>query len=51
MGGYCGRNKDTETIAIGKDLVKHLREYLEWDDRKKGPLFVGKRGPLTAQGL
>ena len=31
--------------------MKHLREYLEWDDRKKGPLFVGKRGPLTAQGL
>lgn len=40
-----------ETMAIGKDLLNHLREYLEWDDRAAGPLLVGQRGPLTSRGL
>jgi len=55
-----------ETLAIGRELVDHLRDYLMWRScrvadmdgalRKgltatKGPLFVGCRGPLTAQGL
>ncbi len=45
------KKKSAESIAIGNDLVQHLREYLEWDDRKKGPLFVGQRGPMTSRGL
>ena len=45
------RTAKAESIAIGKELVAHLREYLEWLDQKRGPLFVGKRGPLTRQGL
>ena len=55
-----------ETLAIGKELVDHLRDYLTWRScriadmeggiRKgltetKGALFIGCRGPLTAQGL
>ena len=32
------KKKVRETMAIGKDLIGHLREYLEWDDRAKGPL-------------
>jgi integrase len=45
------KKKSTETLAIGKDLIKHLQEYLEWTQRTKGPLFVGQRGPLTYRGL
>ena len=45
------KKTSAESIAIGNDLVQHLREYLEWDDRKKGPLFVGQRGPMTSRGL
>jgi len=45
------KKKVKETMAIGKDLIQHLHEYLEWDDRTKGPLFVGQRGPLTSRGL
>jgi integrase/recombinase XerD len=55
-----------ETLAIGKDLADHLRDYLAWRAcriadmdgvlRKgltdtRGALFIGCRGPLTAQGL
>jgi integrase len=55
-----------ETLAIGKELVDHLRTYLTWRTCRivdlpesiraglvatKGPLFIGCRGPLTAQGL
>ena len=40
-----------EPLALGKDLLKHLRNYIASMDKKKGPLFVGKRGPLTTQGL
>jgi integrase len=55
-----------ETLAIGRELADHLKDYLTWRacriadmDRQyrmdlsatKGPLFVGERGPLTAQGL
>jgi integrase/recombinase XerD len=45
------KKKSTEMLAIGKDLARHLREYIEWTDRKKGPLFVGQRGPITYRGL
>jgi integrase len=45
------KKKVRESLAIGKDLVQHLREYIEWTDRSKGPLFVGQRGPLTSAGL
>ncbi len=55
-----------ETLAVGKDLVDHLKVYLTWrsarvsdldkSQRKglaatKGALFIGCRGALTAQGL
>ena len=45
------KKKTRESLAIGKDLIEHLREYIAWTDRTKGPLFVGSRGPLTARGL
>lgn len=47
----------TETLAIGPELVEHLRDFIAWKGQtdqptgKDGALFVGKRGPLTAQGL
>jgi integrase len=55
-----------EPLALGKDLADHLRDYLAWRscriadmDRQykldlsaaAGPLFIGCRGALTAQGL
>ena len=44
------RNGDGEDIlAIGMDLADHLRRYI--GDRTQGHLFIGQRGPLTAQGL
>ena len=43
--------KKSETMPISKNLVLHLKEYLAWAERKKGPLLVGQRGPLSAQGL
>ena len=43
------KKKAKETLAISKDLCSHLKDFIE--NRKKGPLFVGSRGPLTAQGL
>ena len=45
------KKRRKETMAIGTDLMNHLREYLEWDDRAKGPLFMGQRGALTSRGL
>ena len=48
----CKRKKKrSESLAIGADLAKHLKEYIAWTDRKSGPLFEGSRGPLTDQGL
>ena len=55
-----------EPLAVGKDLADHLRDFLTWRacriadmDRQyrldlsvtSGALFIGCRGPLTAQGL
>jgi integrase len=60
------RKLTRETLAIGKELADHMRDYLAWRACRiadlpesiragllatKGPLFVGCRGPLTAQGL
>jgi integrase len=45
------KKKVKESLAISKDLVQHLKDYITWTDRKSGALFVGARGPLTAQGL
>jgi site-specific recombinase XerD len=45
------KKKVKETLALGKDLTQHLKEYIAWTDRKSGTLFVGSRGTLTAQGL
>ena len=41
------KKKTKESLAVGKDLIEHLREYIAWTDMAKGPLFVGGRGPLT----
>ena len=43
------KKKTRESLAIGNGIAKHLKEFIA--DRKSGPLFVGSRGPLTAQGL
>jgi integrase len=45
------RRDTSESLALGKDLIQHLKEYIEWTGRTKGELFVGQRGPLSAQGL
>lgn len=45
------KKKNCETLAISPELVRHIKSYLNWQDRYKGPLFIGKRGPLTYQGL
>lgn len=40
-----------ETMAISKELIQHLQEFIGWMDKKSGPLFVGQRGALSTQGL
>lgn len=46
-----------ETLAISPQLVEHLTHFVAWKEQvgqatsKGSPLFVGKRGPLTPQGL
>lgn len=46
-----------ETIALGKAIKAHLREFLAWKEAAGqsldpgAPLWVGKRGRLTARGL
>lgn len=43
------KKKTRESLAIGNGIAKHLKEFI--GARKSGPLFVGSRGPLSAQGL
>ena len=45
------KKRAKETLALGKDIALHLKEYIADMDLKKGSLFVGSRGSLTAQGL
>ena len=45
------KKKVRESLALGKDLAQHLKDYIAWTDRKSGALFVGSRGSLTTQGL
>ena len=45
------KKKYAETLAIGKEIVKHLKEYIKGTGRTKGKLFIGQRGPLSSQGL
>ena len=45
------KKKTKDTLAIGKGIIQHLKDYIASMEHKKGPLFVGSRGPLTAQGL
>lgn len=45
------KKKIVESLAIGQDLIKHLKKYLELEDRTAGKLFVGERGDLTRYGL
>jgi integrase len=46
-----------ETLAIPLEMVEHLRQFIAWKEQvgqatgKGARLFVGKRGPLTPQGL
>ena len=45
------KKKTKDTLAIGKDIIQHLKDYITSMEHKTGTLFVGSRGPLTAQGL
>jgi site-specific recombinase XerD len=60
------KRKHTETLAIGRELVQHMKDYLAWRVGRlgdldtfrrerltatKGSLFVGQRGALTSRGL
>jgi integrase/recombinase XerD len=45
------KKRKKETLALGKDIALHLKEYIADMNLKKGSLFVGSRGPLTAPGL
>ncbi|MEF9437807.1 MAG: site-specific integrase, partial [Candidatus Mariimomonas ferrooxydans] len=45
------KKKVRETLAISKELTEHLKDFIEWQGTKSGALFVGSRGPLSAQGL
>ena len=46
-----------ETLAIPAQLAEHLKAFITWKEQagqstgKDAALFVGKRGPLTPQGL
>ena len=46
---YDKRNR--ETLALGKELTAHLKEYIEFTEQTTGKLFAGQRGDLSAQGL
>jgi len=51
------KKRTRETLALGRELVQHLADFIAWKSDADQPtgradaLFVGKRGPLTAQGL
>ncbi|MEE8156054.1 MAG: tyrosine-type recombinase/integrase, partial [Phycisphaerales bacterium] len=51
------RTPTREPLAVPPDLVKHLQDFIAWKrlvaepTGDSDPLFVGKRGPLTVQGL
>ncbi|GAF79179.1 unnamed protein product [marine sediment metagenome] len=45
------KKKVVDSLAISPELNKHLKEYIEWADLTTGPLFIGKRGPMTLYAL
>lgn len=52
------RKRNGESMAIGKDLLNHLQEFIKWTGRSGGPLFVSTKpsknsddGRMTPQGL
>ncbi len=51
------KKKKKETLAIGKDLKKHIQQFIMFKKTLDQPVkptssfFMGSRGPLTAQGL
>ena len=45
------KKKRAETLPIDKKLIPHLKEFIAWMGKTKGPLFQGQRGPLSPQGL
>lgn len=40
-----------EPLAVSPELLAHVQGYAKARGLKKGPLFVGQRGPLTKLGL
>ncbi len=46
---YDKRNR--ESLALGKELTAHLKDYIANTGQTKGKLFTGQRGDLSAQGL
>ena len=51
------RRAVTETLAIPPELVKHLRQFIDWKKSASeatdpgSALFCGKRGPMTVSGM
>ncbi len=51
------RKPVTETLALSKELTRHLSEFVEWKKQVGEPvraasrLFAGKRGAMTPSGL
>ncbi len=47
------KTRKPESLAIGKALADHLAEYIahQRKDNASTRLLIGKKGPLTAQGL
>lgn len=48
---YNLRNTETLPLDQGGRLLFHVKEYIEFKSITSGPLFVGKRGAMTVQGL
>lgn len=53
----CGKNRKSRTVVIPESLKRNLVGYISWKKQhgeSVGPddfVFVGKRGPWTAQGI
>jgi len=45
------KKRTKETLALGKDIAQHLKDYIAWTQRKKGPLFLGHASPATTANM
>lgn len=45
----AGKGAKLREVPVPAHVRRVLKEYL--DDKKSGPLFLGRRGPLTARGV